>query len=131
VASASGSPTSIILPNSPAGFAAGAFIGGTLYCASTGQQVRIIGSTVVTIGNPITLTIASPLGQNGATINADGLTFSATTLGPAVSNAKFSAAVSVAADGYVPSQLPADLTGGFLGIQDIDMQGGFLFVICQ
>ncbi len=132
VSSTTGSPTSIICPSSPATYSAGAFVGGTLYCKSTNQQLQITASSSVTVGNPITFTTVAPIGQPGATINADGLQFSATPLGRGMTGLKFSSLVSVAADGYVPSQLgvgSADWSGGFIQIFDVDIQNGYVFVI--
>lgn len=134
VANASGSAVSIILPNAPRNIASGELVGGTLYCITTGQQHQIISNGVVTTGNPITIGIASPLGQPGATIIADGMSFQATPLGRGVQNIKFSALVSVAADGYVPSQLgvgSADWSGGFITVQEVDVQNGLVFVTFQ
>jgi hypothetical protein len=134
VANASGSPTSIILPNSPNTYSSGAFVGGTVYCKSLNQQARITASSSVTAGSAITLTIVSPLGQPGATINADGLTFSATPLGPGMQNIQFSHVTSLSADGYVPSQLgvgSADWSSGYITIDDVDCQNGYVFVIFQ
>lgn len=135
VANASGSPTSIILPNSPANFSAGAFVGGTVWCKDLNQQAQITASSVVTTGNPITLTIVSPLGNPGANINADGLTFSATPLGKGLQNIRFSTVGgTVATAGYVPSQLgvgSAEWSGGFVTIDEVDIQNNFLNVIFQ
>lgn len=133
VANASGSPTSIILPNSPNNYAAGAFVGGTIYCKSLNQQARITASSVVTTGNPLTFTIVAPLGQPGATINADGLTFNATPLGPSLKNIKFdTSSGTVANSGYIPSQLgvgSADYAGGFLQVLEVDCQNGYILTI--
>jgi hypothetical protein len=135
VSSATGSPYSIICPTSPATYAANAFQGGTIYCQSTNQQFRITASSAVTSGNPLTFTIVPPIGAVGATRNADGLTFTATPLGPALSSIKWSnAAGTVASSGYVPSQLgvgSADYSGGFLTIHDVDLQNQFVFLIFQ
>lgn len=133
VANVSGSPTSIICPNSPLTFAISRFVGGTILCKSTGQQFRITASTAVTAGSPITFTIAEPIGKIGATINADGLTFVASPLGPGMAGYKFgTASGTVASDGYVPSQLgvgSADAAGGFLQIFDVDLLNNYVFVI--
>ena len=136
VSNTTGSPTSIICPSSPANFAANAFVGGTLLCKSTGQQLRITASSVTTTGNALTFTTVEPLGKIGATINADGLSFIATPLGVGCSGSagiKFSTASgTVANSGYVPSQLgagSADWSGGYIQIFDVDVLGNFIYVI--
>jgi len=129
VSNTTGSPTSIIIPSSPATYGANAFQGGALYCKSLNQQVQITASSAVTSGNPMTLTIVSPLTQN-----ADGLTFSATPLGRGMQNIQFSHVVTVAADGYVPSQLgvgSADWSSGFNSIWEVDIQNNQVYVIFQ
>jgi hypothetical protein len=135
VSNTTGSPYSIILPNCPNTYAANAFQGGTLYCSSLNQQVRITASSAVTATNPITFTIVAPLGQPGATVNADGLTFSATPLGPTLKNIKFdTSSGTVANSGYIPSQLgvgSADYSGGFLQVFEVDIQNGYVFAICN
>ena len=129
------SATSIVLPNTPVALGAGALVGGVVYCQELNQQAQITASSAVAApGDPITLTIVSPLGQPGATIPATGLTFKATPLGRAAKSIKFSALVSVAADGYVPSQLgvgSADWSGGNMTVIDVDIQQGYVFVIFQ
>lgn len=132
VSSATGSPTSIICPSSPVTLSSGALVGGTLFCATTGQQLQITASSSVTAGSALTLTTVAPLGQPGATINADGMTFTATPLGRSTQNIKWSALSSVSADGYVPSQLgvgSADWSGGFINIHEVDMLANFVYVI--
>jgi hypothetical protein len=133
VANGGGSATSIILPNSPNTWGANALVGGTLYCASTNQQLQITASSSVTAGNPITLTTVAPLGQPGATISSSGLTFSCTPLGRGMSGYKFdTSGGTVANSGYIPSQLgvgSADASGGFNTIFEIDLQNQFIFVI--
>lgn len=135
VSNTTGSPYSIICPSSPATYASNAFQGGTIYCQSTSQQFRITASSSVTSGNPLTFTIVPPIGQVGATRNADGLTFTATPLGPGLSSIKYgNVGGTVAANGYVPSQLgvgSADYSGGYLTIHDVDLQNNYVFVIFQ
>lgn len=133
VASASGSPTSIILPNSPRTYALHDFRGGTILDKTTGQQFRIADSSAATAGNPMTFTIIEPIGKIGATINADGHTFVASPLGPGMTGYKFGTiSGTVAGDGFVPSQLgttSGDASGGFIQIEDIDLLNNYAFVI--
>lgn len=133
VSNTSGSPTSIICPSSPAAFSANAFQGGSILCKSTNQQFRITASSSVSQGSALTFTIAEPIGKNGATINADGLTFVASPLGPGMSGLKFgTASGTVAGDGYVPSQSgvgSSDWSGGYLNIWEVDLLNNYVFVI--
>jgi hypothetical protein len=133
VGNTTGSPTSVSINVAAAtSYNAHDFRGGTLYCKSLNQQVQITDSAACAgSGAALVLTIAAPLGQPGATINADGLVFSATPLGKGMSAVKYQSLSSVAADGYVPSQVIADLSGGYIGIQEVDIQNGFVFVTFQ
>lgn len=135
VSATTGSATSISLLNSTgATIAANQLQGGTLYCSSLNQQVQITANAAATNGNPCVITTVAPLGQPGATTNADGLTFSATPLGKGMANLQFSHVTSVSADGYVPSQTgvgTADWSGGIITVHEVDIQNGFVFVIFQ
>lgn len=126
-ASTGGSTTSIVLPAIAAAYAANAFKGGTLYCHDTREQVQITASTqVVNPGDPVTLTIVSPLAKL-----SDGMVFSFTPLGRGMSGIRFSHVSSVAADGYVPSQLgvgSADWSGGFIEVVEVDILNGLVFI---
>lgn len=134
VSAATGSPTSISLPNSTgATINANQLQGGTIFCASLQQQVQITANASATNGSQCVITTVAPLGQNGLTINADGLVFSATPLGRGMANIKFSTASgTVANSGYVPSQTgvgTSDFAGGFIQVYEVDIQGGQLHLI--
>jgi hypothetical protein len=123
------------LNSSGATIAANQYQGGTMYCSSLNQQVQITANASSTNGTQCVFTIVAPLGQPGATVNADGLTFSATPLGKGMANYKFSTVNGTVANSfYAPSQLgvgSADASGGYITIWEVDVQNGFIYVIFQ
>lgn len=107
-AASGGSTTTVKLPNSPATYSTGDWIGGQVRCKETGEQRTITASDNPTAGNTLTLTVTQPFSKT-----TDGLTFSATPLGRKVTAGKL-----VTSTFDAPSQAIADLTGGNLQIED-------------
>lgn len=121
------SPTVITLPNSPYAYGANNFVGGKLFCNSLMQQSTITASAACAAGAALQLTVVSPFTQNG-----DGLVFSATPLGPLVTNAQWqNVSGTVAGDGFVPGQRTADLTSGKIKIHEVDLLNGYAYCIFQ